>query len=72
MDKPPPAPVPAPGHEGRPFLGVHFVTCRVYGRIYRNGEGTAYVGRCPRCGAPVRVPIGEGGSSERFFTAVCP
>ena len=40
--------------------------------LYRNREGTAYIGRCPRCGAPVRVPIGDSGTSERFFTAVCP
>jgi len=71
-DTPPPREEPARGYEGRPYLGVHFVSCRTYGRLYRNREATAYVGRCPRCGAPVRVPIGESGTSERFFTAVCP
>ena len=71
-DTSPPAQASTPGHEGRPYLGVHFVTCRVYGRLYRNREGTAYVGRCPKCGAPVRVLIGDSGTSERFFTAVCP
>ena len=71
-DNPPGAPASASAHEGRPFLGVHFVTCRVYGRLYRNAEGTAYVGRCPKCGAPVRVPIGHSGTAERFFQAVCP
>lgn len=58
--------------QGRRFLGVQFVKCRAYGRLYLNHEGTAYVGRCPRCSAPVRVPIGEGGTPQRFFTAVCP
>jgi len=56
----------------RRYLGVHFVKCRVYSRLYRNPEGTAYVGCCPRCGAYVRIPIGEGGTSQRFFRAVCP
>lgn len=65
-------PAPAPANKGRPFLGVHFASCRVYGRLYPNSDRTAYIGRCPRCGAPMRVPIGEGGTSERFFTAVCP
>lgn len=64
-------PPPPSTSEGRPFLGVQFVACRTYGRLYLNAEGTAYVGRCPRCGAPVRVPIGENGTSQRFFQAVC-
>ena len=25
--------------QGRPFLGIHFVNCGTYGRIYRNREG---------------------------------
>jgi hypothetical protein len=56
----------------RPYLGVHFLKCHVYGRLYRNRESTAYQGVCPRCGAAYRIPIGEGGTSERFFKAVCP
>jgi hypothetical protein len=67
-----PQPKPAPPEDGRPFLGVQFVKCRAYGRLYLDRAGAAYVGRCPRCGAPVRVPIGEHGTSQRFFTAVCP
>jgi hypothetical protein len=68
--KPPPS--GAPVTTGRPYLGVQFIKCQVYGRLYRNAEGTAYAGRCPRCGAPVLVPIGNGGTSQRFFVAVCP
>ncbi len=56
----------------RPYLGVNFTKCRVYGRLYRNQEGTAYVGRCPRCGSPLRVLIGQEGTAQRFFQAVCP
>jgi len=53
----------------RPFLGIHFKCCNTYSRIYKNNTGTAYEGRCPKCGAIVRVPIGSEGSSSRFFVA---
>jgi hypothetical protein len=66
-----PSPQPA-ASQGRNFLGVQFITCHVYGRLYRNSGGTAYSGRCPRCGAPLHVPIGQGGTNQRFFVAVCP
>ena len=52
-----------------PFLGIRFECCRTYARIYRNKEQTAYTGRCPNCRAVVRVPIGSGGTSARFFNA---
>jgi len=55
----------------KPFLGVFFMSCNVYGRLYKNEEGTAYTGRCPRCGKIVNVPIGAGGTSSRFFRAFC-
>ncbi len=53
----------------RPFLGIRFKCCRTYGRIYRNDAGTAYSGRCPKCMAAVKVPVGQGGSAARFFNA---
>lgn len=56
---------------GRPFLGVVFSSCAVYGRLYKNKAGDAYVGTCPKCGKPVRVAIGSGGTSERFFEVLC-
>jgi hypothetical protein len=52
----------------RPFLGVHFACCGVYSRIYRNAEGSAYVGNCPRCTRRLRVEIAPGGTDQRFFT----
>lgn len=53
----------------RPFLGIRFECCKTYGRIYRNDQRTAYVGKCPQCFAKLTVPIGDGGTSSRFFTA---
>lgn len=55
--------------KGKPFLGVQFDCCRVYQRIYLNKEGTAYCGRCPRCGKPIKFIVGKGGTSARFFIA---
>ncbi|MCC9643996.1 hypothetical protein LOC71_17065 [Rhodopirellula sp. JC740] len=53
----------------RPFLGIQFRCCQTYGRIYRNDERTAYRGGCPKCGSRVEVPIGNGGTNQRFFSA---
>jgi len=35
--------------------------------MYRNADETAYHGRCPRCGAPVRAMIGYGGTDRQTF-----
>jgi hypothetical protein len=51
----------------RPFLSIHFACCSVYSRVYRNNDGSAYAGRCPRCGRPIKFNIGEGGTDQRFF-----
>ena len=63
-----PGPVPS-GPAARPFVGIHFVCCDLYARVYVNREETAYTGNCPRCGRPIRIRIGHGGTSHRFFTA---
>lgn len=54
---------------GRRFVGVHFICCDVYTRVYINREATAYEGNCPRCAKRVRLAIGPGGTEARFFTA---
>ncbi|MCL2306109.1 MAG: hypothetical protein FWC43_12265, partial [Planctomycetaceae bacterium] len=55
--------------EQKKYVGVRFHCCGLYVRIYVNKEGTAYEGRCPKCARPVRLRIGEGGTSNRFFDA---
>ena len=54
---------------GRKWIGIHFDCCGAYQRIYRNREGTAYHGNCPRCGKPVHVHVGPGGTDDRMFRA---
>ncbi|MDR3233764.1 MAG: hypothetical protein LBT46_08910 [Planctomycetaceae bacterium] len=53
----------------RKFVGIKFNCCRIYVRIYVNQEGTAYEGHCPKCFKPVKLKIGTGGTSSRFFEA---
>jgi hypothetical protein len=57
------------GSQGRPWVGIHFDCCGVYSRVYRNAEGTAYRGRCPRCLRTVRLRVGADGVDARFFSA---
>ncbi len=53
----------------RPHLGIHFRCCNVYGYIYKNRDNTAYAGRCPRCGKPLKVRISNDGTGtgQRIF-----
>lgn len=53
----------------RRFVGVHFVCCDVYTRVYVNRDETAYEGNCPKCAKRVTLRIGPGGTDSRFFTA---
>lgn len=55
------------GANQRPFISVHFVCCNIYVRIYRDADGKAYRGHCPRCGKPVNFAVGQGGTDARFF-----
>jgi hypothetical protein len=54
---------------GRRFVGVHFLCCDVYARVYINRDQTAYEGHCPKCAKPLRLRIGPEGTDARFFTA---
>ena len=55
------------GLAARPFLSVHFACCGVYQRVYRDPDGKAYRGRCPRGSQSVTFAVGEGGTSARSF-----
>jgi hypothetical protein len=60
---------PEPADKNRRFVGVHFVCCDVYTRVYVNRDQTAYEGNCPKCARRVTLRIGPGGTDARFFTA---
>lgn len=52
------------------FIGIMMKCCRTYVRAYLNPNGDAFIGRCPRCLALVRINVvEEGGSANRFFEA---
>lgn len=61
----------APKTDGlqRKFIGIHFACCDVYIRVYVNSDHTAYEGHCPRCCRPIKIRIGDGGTTSRFFKA---
>lgn len=55
--------------QSRRYVGIHFVCCDAYARVYINRDETAYEGHCPKCAKRVRLTIGPGGTDSRFFTA---
>jgi hypothetical protein len=58
------------GNARKEFIGIMMKCCRTYVRAYLNPNGDAFIGRCPRCLALVRIDVvEEGGSPNRFFEA---
>lgn len=65
-----PSPISSESAAGsRRFVGVHFICCDIYSRVYINRYQTAYEGNCPKCAKRVQLKIGPGGTDARFFTA---
>jgi len=69
VDDSPPASSRRTAGGGPPWISMLWRCCSVYSRVYRNRQGTAYEGHCPKCARPVRVKIGPGGTSARCFEA---
>ncbi len=40
----------AGGTPARPWIGVQFVCAGKYVRVFRRGDGSGYLARCPTCG----------------------
>lgn len=59
----------SPTTSTRRWLGIMFECCSVYARLYPNKSSTAYEGPCPRCHRRIKIPIGPGGTDNRFFRA---
>jgi hypothetical protein len=51
----------------KPWLGILFNCCHVYGRIHKQPDGRYYKGRCPSCGTDVSARVGPSGTNQRFF-----
>ena len=58
-----------PSTAPRPWLAIRWQCCATYSRVYRNRSRTAYEGHCPKCARAIKVPIGPGGTNNRFFDA---
>lgn len=52
----------------RPFVGVMFRCCKVYGRAYLTVDKRQFEARCPRCYQMVILQVSSQGSEGRFFS----
>ena len=61
----------AGGTPARPWIGVQFVCAGKYVRVFRRGDGSGYLARCPTCGKTMWFRVGQGGTGDRFFEVSC-
>jgi hypothetical protein len=52
----------------RPFVGVMFRCCKVYGRAYLTADKQRFEARCPQCYQLVTLRVSSQGSNSRFFS----
>jgi hypothetical protein len=52
----------------RPFVGVMFRCCKVYGRAYLTADKRQFEARCPRCYQQITLKVSTQGSESRFFS----
>lgn len=52
----------------RPFVGVLFRCCKVYGRAYLAADKSKFEARCPRCYQAVILQVSAQGSDSRFYS----
>lgn len=52
----------------RPFVGVMFRCCKVYGRAYLTADKRRFEARCPQCYQLVTLQVSSQGSNSRFFS----
>lgn len=59
------------GRVPKPFLGVYFSRCKIYGRLYPGRDDLYFVGNCPRCGFPVKIKRGKEGVKAHILDIAC-
>lgn len=52
----------------RPFVGVMFQCCKVYGRAYLTAKKDKFEARCPRCYQLITLQVSSRGSDSRFYS----
>ena len=55
----------------RKSLGVYFDGCNTYGHLYLRRDGAAYLGNCPKCGAPTKVRASKSGVEVNLVRVTC-
>ena len=51
------------------YISIYWKCCHSFSRIYKNKEGSAYEGVCPKCKSALSVPVGDHGTTQRTFIA---
>ena len=56
--------------EERPWLGIRWACCNVYGRVYRDPDVMMYLAHCPKCLRRLKIRVDpRSGTTSKFFVA---